>query len=175
MVVASEPVVAAGTSVWVWVLLGLGLVLLGLGVWLTVRVSRERRRSAAEAVADRDRLSERLSEMSSALGKVAAGDLGARLPVEGFEDETLSEMVTSFDRTLVKLRILVGQAQESGEHVARSAAELRVLAGQQADSAGEQSAAVTETTVTIQQLAATASQIADSAGPSRWSPGRCSR
>ena len=164
VVVASEPVVAAGTSVWVWVLLGLGLVLLGLGVWLTVRVSRERRRATAAAVADRDRLSERLSEMSSALGKVAAGDLGARLPVEGFEDETLSEMVTSFDRTLVKLRILVGQAQESGEHVARSAAELRVLAGQQADSAGEQSAAVTETTVTIQQLAATASQIADSAG-----------
>ena len=115
-------------------------------------------------MADRDRLSERLSEMSTALSKVASGDLGARLPVEGFEDEALASLVTSFDRTLVKLRVLVGQAQESGETVSRSAAELRVLAGQQADSAGEQSAAVTETTVTIQQLAATASQIADSAG-----------
>jgi methyl-accepting chemotaxis protein len=61
------------------------------------------------------------------------------------------------------LRVLVGQAQESGELVAGSAAELLVLAGRQADSAGEQSAAVTETTVTIQELAATASQIAESA------------
>jgi methyl-accepting chemotaxis protein len=164
VVVASQPVVAAGTSIWVWVLLALGLALLTLGVVLTVRVGRERRRAAADAVADRDRLSERLSEMSDALSKVASGDLGARLPVEGFDDETLSAMVTSFDRTLVKLRVLVGQAQESGEQVARSAAELRVMAGQQADSAGEQSAAVTETTVTIQELAATASQIAESAG-----------
>ncbi len=164
VVVASEPLVLSGTSIWVWVLLGVGLVLLGLGVWLTIQSNRSRRRASAEAVADRDRLSERLSEMSDALTRVAAGDLGARLPVEGFDDETLSQMVTSFDRTLVKLRVLVGQAQESGESVARSAAELRVLAGQQADSAGEQSAAVTETTVTIQELAATASQIADSAG-----------
>ena len=164
VVVASAPVVANGVSIWVWVLLGVGLILLAVGVWLTVRGVRERRRAAAEAVADRDRLAERLSEMSAALAKVAAGDLGAKLPVEGFDDETLSAMVGSFDLTLSKLRVLVGQAQESGESVSRSAAELRVLAGQQADSAGEQSAAVTETTVTIQQLAATASQIAESAG-----------
>ena len=164
VVVASESVVVSGTSIWVWALLGVGLILLGLGIWLTLRVVRDRKRAAADAIADRDRLSERLSEMSTALSRVAAGDLGARLPVEGFDDETLSQMVTSFDRTLVKLRVLVGQAQESGESVARSASELRVLAGQQADSAGEQSAAVTETTVTIQELAATASQIADSAG-----------
>ncbi len=164
VVVASAPVVVSGVSIWVWVLLGAGVVLLALGAWLTWRGVRERRRAAAEAVADRDRLAERLSEMSGALAKVAAGDLGARLPVEGFDDETLAAMVASFDQTLVKLRVLVGQAQESGESVSRSAAELRVLAGQQADSAGEQSAAVTQTTVTIQQLAATASQIAESAG-----------
>src|SRR5205807_2503124 len=80
------------------------------------------------------------------------------------EDEALGVLVSSFDETIGRLRVLVGQAQESGERVAQSATELRVMAGQQADSAGEQSAAVTETTVTIQELAATASQIAESAG-----------
>jgi methyl-accepting chemotaxis protein len=163
VVVASSVAVAGGVSVWVWLLGALGLALLATGVVLTVRVGQQRRRAALAALRDRDRMAERLSEMSGALSKVAAGDLGVRLPVEGFDDEVLSTMVTSFDETLTKLRVLVGQAQESGDSVARSAAELRVLAAQQASSAGEQSAAVTETTVTIQQLAATASQIAESA------------
>jgi methyl-accepting chemotaxis protein len=163
VVVASSVAAAGGVSVWVWLLGALGLALLAAGVVLTVRVAHQRRRAALAALRDRDRMAERLAEMSGALSKVAAGDLGVRLPVEGFDDEVLSTMVTSFDETLTKLRVLVGQAQESGDSVARSAAELRVLAGQQASSAGEQSAAVTETTVTIQQLAATASQIAESA------------
>ncbi len=163
VVVASAPIDDSGTPWWVFALAGFGLLLLVAGIALSWRQAREGRAAAADAVRERDRLAGRLSEMSGALARVAAGDLGARLPVEGFDDPALASLVTSFDQTLVRLRVLVGQAQQSGDSVARSAAELRVMAAQQASSAGEQSAAVTQTTVTIQQLAATASQIAESA------------
>jgi methyl-accepting chemotaxis protein len=163
VVVASSYVNAPGAPAYVWLLLLVGSALLVVGLVLSIGQVRGRRRAAAQAMAERDRLAGQLADMSHTLTRVAAGDLGARLPVEGFEDENLATLVTAFDDTLARLRVLVGQAQASGDSVARSAAELRVMAGQQADSAGEQSAAVTETTVTIQELAATASQIAESA------------
>ena len=106
------------------------------------------------------RLQARLADMSAALGQVAAGDLGAALPVAEFEDDTLRGMAGSFDSTLARLRGLVGQAQEHGVALAQASVELRAAAGQQATAATEQSSVVTETTATIEELAATAAQIA---------------
>jgi methyl-accepting chemotaxis protein len=171
VVVVSTP--AVGVSGWLgslgWFALGLlvlGVGLLGVGVVGSVRLVRARRVAAGVAVDERDVLAARLEVMSGALARVGAGDLGVVLPVEEFAggDEVLGGLVAGFEETIGRLRVLVEQAQGSGELVAGAASELLVLAGRQADSAGEQSAAVTETTVTIQELAATASQIAESAG-----------
>ncbi len=104
-----------------------------------------------------------MGDLSEALEKVGAGDLAVSLPVEAFGDGSMARMVGGFDETIARLRVLVAQAQTSGDQLASSAVELLRLAGEQADMAGEQSSAVVETTVTIQQLAATATQIADSA------------
>jgi methyl-accepting chemotaxis protein len=164
VIVASAPVVDVGVAWWVWAMLLAAGGLLAMGAVLSLRLVHERRAAAEAAVNERDRLAGRLDEMSDALSRVAGGELGVRLPVEGFDDENLTALAHAFDETLARLRVLVGQAQVTGDAVARSAAELKVLATEQADSAGEQSAAVVETTVTIEQLAATASQIAESAG-----------
>jgi|GEM_PF-548414 len=170
VVVASAPIV--GVSGWLgslgWLALGLlvvGLALVAAGVVAWVAAVRTRRTQALLALDERDRLAARLQVMSQALARVGGGDLGVVLPVEEFaeSDVLLGGLVGGFEETIGRLRVLVGQAQVSGELVAGSASELLVLAGRQADSAGEQSAAVTETTVTIQELAATASQIAESA------------
>jgi len=170
VVVASSPVVAVsgwfGSLGWLaLLLLVVGAALVAVAVVAWVIVLRRRKAAALSALQERDRLAARLALMSQALSRVGGGDLGVVLPVEEFaeSDVVLGGLVGGFEDTIGRLRVLVGQAQESGELVAASAGELLVLAGRQADSAGEQSAAVTETTVTIQELAATASQIAESA------------
>lgn len=142
------------------VLFGLGALALLLAAgagWVMVRRARADRLAAERANA---RLGARLTDMSDALGRVARGDLGAALPVEEFEDDALRDMAGSFDSTLVRLRALVGQAQEHGVALAQASVELRAAATQQATAATEQSSVVTETTATIEELAATAAQIA---------------
>lgn len=172
VVVTSLP--AVGVAGWLgslgWLALGLlvlGLALVVVGIVGWARVVRQRKVDSLVALGERDRLSDRLGVVSGALTRVGSGDLGVVLPVEDFEEAgdggVLGSLVGGFEETIGRLRVLVSSAQQSGELVASSAAELLVLAGRQADSAGEQSAAVTETTVTIQELAATASQIAESA------------
>ncbi len=168
VMVASAPAVAASglwdsfsPLAWLLLVLGLGLVTAGVVLWL--RELRDRRVEAARTQAERDLLASRLDELSVALTSVSQGDLGVSLPTDGFGDASMQRVVASFDDTIARLRVLVGQAQDNGERVAAAATELGALAGEQADSAGEQSAAVTETTVTIQELAATASQIAEAA------------
>ena len=168
VMVASAPAVAAAGfwaefSPLAWLLFLLGLGLLGIAVLLWLQNLQARRAEVAETEVERDLLASRLDELSAALTRVARGDLGVSLPTDGFGDSSMQRVVASFDDTIGRLRVLVGQAQDNGERVAESAVELGVLAGEQADSAGEQSAAVTETTVTIQELAATASQIAEAA------------
>ncbi len=138
----------------------LGLLLALAAGWAMVRRARSDRRDTERANA---RLEARLADMSEALGQVADGDLGAELPVEEFEDDALRDMAGSFDSTLVRLRGLVGQAQEHGVALSQASVELRAAATQQATAATEQSSVVTETTATIEELAATAAQIAQTA------------
>ena len=168
VMVASSPAVAAAgfwaefsPLAWLLFLVGLGLLAIAALLWL--RNLQARRVEVAETQVERDLLASRLDELSLALTRVSRGDLGVSLPTDGFGDASMQRVVASFDDTIGRLRVLVGQAADNGERVAEWAVELGVWAGEQADSAGEQSAAVTETTVTIQELAATASQIAEAA------------
>ncbi len=122
------------------------------------RVRADQQRMSVE----RDHLAARLTDMSEALDRAAAGDLSVSLPVD-FEDERMAVLATSFDSTLARLRSLVGQAQDNGVRLSQAASQLRATSTQQASSATEQSAVVTETTATIEELAATAAQIAETA------------
>ena len=165
-VVASAPAVATG---WAAALspLSAALVLLALpllvySVVSYVRLARRARRSSARARAERDRLAERLQQMADALDRAANGELGVALPVD-FDDEQMAVLAQAFDRTLGRLRDLVGQAQDNGVRLSQAASQLRATAAQQAGSANEQSAVVAETTATIEELAATAAQIAETA------------
>jgi methyl-accepting chemotaxis protein len=168
VVVASLPAPGAAGALgdfgWLVVLLVLlGVLLLGIALLLWIRTARERTAASARTAVERDELASRMDDLSGALERVAGGDLAVSLPVEAFGSGGLARMVGSFDETISRLRVLVAQAQTSGDQLSGSAAELLRLAAEQADMAGEQSAAVVETTVTIQQLAATATQIAESA------------
>jgi methyl-accepting chemotaxis protein len=166
LVVASETAVTFGLSdlpLPVLLLGVLGVLALVVAVVAAFLAARGIRRSRRDALAANRRLQARLADMSAALGRVAAGDLAAALPVTEFEDDALRGMAGSFDSTLGRLRGLVGQAQEHGLSLAHAAVELRAAAAQQATAATEQSSVVTETTATIEELAATAAQIAQTA------------
>ena len=150
---------------WGWPLLLTDVALASTAIaWFRKSIRQEeiRTRIAAE---ERDRLAERLAEMSVALERAAQGDLAVQLDTEGINDAATRALAESFDETLKQLRILVGEAQSNGERLNQAAAELRAAAGQQADSASMQSSAVTETTATVEELAATAAHIADSSRP----------
>jgi hypothetical protein len=140
-----------------------GAVLLALAVVsLRLRAVRRRRTRSGDAVA-RDLLAARLDELVTALRRVAAGDLGVRLPVDELGDTTAEQLAASFEQTLSRLRALVGDAQSSGELLSTAADNMRSIASVQAETAMQQTAAVNETTATIQQLAVTAALIAGSA------------
>ena len=163
---ASEPATVRGatnalTPV-VIALFAIGIPLVAYSLVSYWRLSRRKRGQRLLAIKERDQLSDRLADMSAALDRAAAGDLAVQLPVD-FEDERLTQLATSFDNTLNRLRGLVGQAQAHGVQLSQAAVELRSTASQQAGSATEQSAVVTETTATIEELAATAAQISETA------------
>ncbi|MFZ0322821.1 MAG: methyl-accepting chemotaxis protein [Actinomycetes bacterium] len=165
-VTASAPKVATGWLVALTpIVLGLLALAIPLLVYAAVSYFRHGRRMRAErerTSVERDHLAARLTDMSDALDRAAAGDLGVSLPVD-FEDERLAALATSFDSTLARLRALVSQAQDNGVRLSQASSQLRATAAQQASSATEQSAVVAETTATIEELAATAAQIAETA------------
>ena len=161
---ASEPPVTTGLSVaitpLVLALLAMGIPLLAYVLISYIRLGRRHKVLRVETARERDTLSARLDDMSDALDRAAAGDLAVALPVD-FDDDQLSALATSFDKTLGRLRTLVAQAQAHGVQLSQAAGQLRATASEQANSATEQSAVVSETTATIEELAATAAQIAE--------------
>ncbi|MEO8329558.1 MAG: methyl-accepting chemotaxis protein, partial [Candidatus Nanopelagicales bacterium] len=163
---ASEPAIVIGVRAaftpLFFALLAMGIPLLAYSFVSYVRLNRRNKRHRIETARERDHLSARLNDMSTALDRAAAGDLGVALPVD-FEDEQLSALANSFDSTLVRLRSLVAQAQQHGVQLSQAASQMRATAGEQASSATEQAAVVTETTATIEELAATAAQISETA------------
>lgn len=166
VITMSAPRVASGLAAQspiTLLLVVVGIALLGVGLVATTMWTRGLRRERLAAIDASARLAGRLSDMTTALARVADGDLGAALPVEEFEEGDLRSMAESFDTTIGRLRGLVGQAQEYGVALAQASVELRAGAAQQATAAAEQSSVVAETTATIEELAATAAQIAQTA------------
>ena len=166
LLTASEPVAKSGwariANPWLLALLALGLPLLVYAGVSYIRLGRRTRKFRIQTSHERDQLSARLSDMSQALDRAAAGDLAVSLPVD-FEDERLAQLASSFDNTLDRLRSLVAQAQEHGVQLSQASSQLRATAAEQSSSATEQSAVVAETTATIEELAATAAQISETA------------
>ncbi len=136
---------------------GLGLMAGAVIAWW--RSLREERAARQRAVAERDRLSLHMDDMSEVLARAGAGDLGVHLPTD-INDPRVATLARSFDDTLARLRTLVAQAQDNGVTLGTAATELRAASTQQAAAASQQSMMVMETTATIQELAATAAQIA---------------
>ena len=167
IVVASSATVPSGMAAafgpFVVAILVLGLALLVLGTLLLLRSSARRKVERKSSDLERERLSARMTELNDALARAAEGDLAVRLPTHSLGDSTATELALSFDRTLGRLRVLVGDAQDSGDMLSRAADDLRAMAESQADTAAQQTAAVTETTATIEQLAGTATLIAEAA------------
>ena len=120
----------------------------------------DERRAANE---ERDLLSRRVDELSSALARAAEGDLAVRVDAGESANESVRALTHSFNNTLLNLRQLVDQIRSGGEQISSSAGELLATAEEHAASATQQSSAVAETTSTIEELAATAAQIADTA------------
>jgi methyl-accepting chemotaxis protein len=168
LVVASAPAppspVAAAASSLTGLLSLAGLLLLATWALARRRAGAELRREQDETRAERDRMRGRIEELSGALARASRGDLAVRLDADQLGDEGMTSLVGSFDRTLQQLRLLVGQAQQTGHQLGDAATELQAASGQQATSAAEQAAVITETTASVQELAATAAQIADTAG-----------
>ena len=167
IVVASTATVASGVAAafgpFVVAVLLLGIALLVLGIVLLLRRAAQRRVDQRQADAEHEQLASRMAELNDALARAAEGDLAVRLPVSGLGGSTAEELAVSFDRTLGRLRVLVADAQDSGDLLGRAADDLRTMAETQAEVAAQQTAAVTETTATIEELAATATMIADAA------------
>lgn len=159
---AEESGLARLANPWLLAMLAIGLPLLIFALISYARLGRRSRRRGIETTKERDNLSARLADMSSALDRAAAGDLAVSLPVD-FEDERLAQLAASFDNTLDRLRSLVAQAQEHGVQLAQASGQLRATAAEQSSSATEQSAVVAQTTATIEELAATAAQISETA------------
>ena len=120
----------------------------------------DERRAANE---ERDLLSRRVDELSTALARAAEGDLAVRVDAGESANESVRALTHSFNNTLLNLRQLVDQIRSGGEQISSSAGELLATAEEHAASATQQSSAVAETTSTIEELAATAAQIADTA------------
>ena len=144
--------------------IGLGLLatfLLLLAVVSYRRVRRNDREERRSAKADHELMTTRFGDLTDALTQVAQGDLGVRLPLSGLGDESMDRLVTSFDETLGRLRLLVADAQANGDQLTEAAGDLRSMAAAQVNAATEQASAVTQTTATIQELASTAAHIAE--------------
>ncbi|MGN6475293.1 MAG: methyl-accepting chemotaxis protein [Mycobacteriales bacterium] len=119
------------------------------------------RRAQERAVHDKQELESGVEQLSAVMGRAAEGDLGAVVPTDSFDDESLRALGGSLSFTLRSLRDLVARISGGGEQIAAAAHEVLASAEQHAASATQQSSAVTETTSTIEELAATAAQIAE--------------
>ena len=110
----------------------MGLPLLAYSLISYWRLSRRKKEQRLVAIRGARPVVGRLDDMSAALDRAAAGDLAVQLPVD-FEDERLTQLASSFDSTLNRLRELVGQAQAHGVQLSQAAVQLRATASSKQD------------------------------------------
>jgi methyl-accepting chemotaxis protein len=105
------------------------------------------------------RLSRNVGAVAAAAGRVAAGDLSSRAPVNSSDE--VGTMASSFNAMAESLESLVDQLVSASEEVTISATQLNSAADQLAATTTEQSAAVTEASATTEELARASASIAD--------------
>ena len=95
------------------------------------------------------------------LGKVAQGDLSARVTLdnrEGSADDPLIVLGHNLNEMTASLQQMIGQMRESAAELSSASAEILAATTQQAAGASEQSAAISQTTTTVDEVKAISEQ-----------------
>jgi methyl-accepting chemotaxis protein len=135
---------ATGVIVTAVILLSLLTVIVGYAIGRSITQSKE---AVETAVNDYNRFIER----------VAAGDLSARLSINGAEDE-LSTLGQNLNGMVESMTRITNQIRDASANISIGAAEILAATSQQASSATENSAAIAQTSVTIDEVRAIAEQ-----------------
>ncbi len=95
------------------------------------------------------------------LGKVALGNLSARVTVErqkGSEDDPLVLLGDNLNEMTANLQQMIDQIRETANELSAASAEILAATTQQAAGASEQSAAIAQTTTTVDEVKAISEQ-----------------
>jgi methyl-accepting chemotaxis protein len=101
----------------------------------------------------------RVGEYAGFAGRVATGDLSARLSVNGSSDE-LATLGIHLNDMVDGLARVSGQVQEGAQAITASTNEIVAAVNQQTASATEQSAAITQTSTSVEEIRVAAEQAA---------------
>ncbi|MEW5961316.1 MAG: HAMP domain-containing protein, partial [Chloroflexota bacterium] len=121
-----------------------------LGSNINSMVDNLRRRMAAEQEA-RTYLEQTVDNYLSFVERVAAGDLSARLSLNGNND-ALTILGRNLNNMVERLGEMTGQIREAAGNLSSAAAEILAATRQQAAGANEQSAAIAQTSTTIDEV-----------------------
>jgi methyl-accepting chemotaxis protein len=102
-----------------------------------------------------------LNDLLQVSRAVAAGDLRATAPTDGFDE--FRELADSFNLMGRSLREVLSQIQEAGGRLGDMSRTLSTVVQEQATGAAQQAASVSEVTATMEELSRTSHQIAGSA------------
>jgi methyl-accepting chemotaxis protein len=91
--------------------------------------------------------------------RVAAGDLAARLSLNG-DNDALTILGRNLNSMVERLGQMTAQMREATANITSAATEILAAATQQVSGAGEQSAAISQTTTTVDEVKAIAEQSA---------------
>jgi methyl-accepting chemotaxis protein len=116
---------------------------------------------ATEERGGRERLQTTIDRYVAYLGKVAQGDLSARVALDsqkGGMDDPLIVLGENLNDMTASLQQMIGQLRESATDLSSASAEILAATTQQAAGASEQSAAISQTTTTVDEVKAISEQ-----------------
>ncbi|MGB4593219.1 MAG: methyl-accepting chemotaxis protein [Coriobacteriia bacterium] len=102
-----------------------------------------------------------VARVSQAAGRVASGDLSARVPATGVRE--LSDLATAFNTMTDGLSRVISRVGATVIGLRQSSSQIADASEHQADMVAEQASAVAETTATLEEMTATYRAVASSA------------
>ena len=106
-------------------------------------------------------LEQRLADYNNLIGRVAQGDLTARVQTGG--DDELARLGANLNQMTDHLADMTGEVAESSNAMLVSVEQVRAAIGAQSSGAAQQAASVNETTSTLEQIKATSQQTLEKA------------
>ena len=100
----------------------------------------------------------RVRQYSAFAGKVADGDLTAKVPAKGSDE--LTRLATNLNEMVEKLAAMSGQVTDGANTLGTSTSEIMATVSQQTASASEQSAAIQQVSATVEEVRAASEQAA---------------